>query len=63
MGTKVEMDVIPTCDICRTRKAKYDAKTIHGPWAYMCQSDWQVYGGTGGKLGTGYGQELVERKG
>ena len=62
MSNRVEMDVIPKCDICQTRKAKYDAKTVQGPWAYMCQSDWLAYGGTGGKLGTGYGQELVERE-
>ena len=27
---------LPTCDICRGT-AKYDAPTVHGPWANMCQ--------------------------
>lgn len=26
----------PACDICRGT-AKYDAPTVHGPWANMCQ--------------------------
>jgi hypothetical protein len=61
MSDKVEMDMIPKCDFCRTRNAKYDAKTIHGSWAYMCPADWRAYRASP-RLGTGHGQELVERK-
>lgn len=36
--------------------ARYDAKTRHGPWAYLCEADYAEFG-IG--LGTGRGQELV----
>lgn len=48
---------IPDCDICKRRPAKYDGKTVQGPWAYMCAPCWVSWGP--GRLGTGYGQELV----
>ncbi len=35
----------------------YDAKTRHGPWANMSQESWELEGGTGGRLGTGFGQK------
>jgi hypothetical protein len=47
---------IPPCNICKA-PAKYDAKTTNGPWAYLCEDHYQVYG-VG--LGTGFGQKLVQ---
>ena len=32
-----------TCDICNSAQAKYDAKVICGPWAYMCEACFQKY--------------------
>lgn len=31
------------CDYCN-KKAKYDAKSLQGPWAYMCQEHYDFYG-------------------
>lgn len=59
MSTEVEVAVIPPCDICKSKLAAYDGKTIHGPWAYMCEGCWSWHGV--GKLGTGYGQRLILR--
>jgi len=46
------------CDFCRidvrSLPVFYDAKTVYGPWAVMCQ-DCILEHGTG-KLGIGYGQ-------
>ncbi len=55
---RVEMDTIPNCDMC-VRPARYDAATITGAWAYLCEKHFLMIGT--GKLGLGYGQELVER--
>lgn len=52
----VKVTALPDCDICKKQKAKYDGKTLMGPWAYMCQS---CYDTSGVGLGTGLGQELV----
>ena len=66
MGTSVQMDVIPECDVCKeqgfTVKAKFDARLpkMGGSWGYVCQHHFDLYGP--GQLGTGHGQELVERK-
>ena len=46
---------LPNCDFCGIT-AKYDAATIQGCWANMCEKCNKLYGK--GKLGTGYGQEL-----
>lgn len=46
------------CDMCEDRPAKYDAKTKHGPWAYMCAMCWRVHR-MYSTLGTGMGQRLV----
>lgn len=56
---KTEMDDIPNCDFC-VRPAKYDAATVGGPWAYMCEKHFLNLGT--GKLGMGHGQELVKRE-
>lgn len=34
---------MPKCDFCG-KPAVYDAKTIHGPWAYVCQTHFNIYG-------------------
>jgi hypothetical protein len=44
------------CDICKNIDAQYDAKTIHGPWGYLCQS---CFDQIGLGLGLGLGQKLV----
>lgn len=58
--TTVIMSSIPLCDICKSENitipAAYDGKTKYGPWAYMCEEDFQVFG-VG--LGTGKGQKFV----
>lgn len=46
------------CDFCG-KEAEYDGKTIHGPWAFMCQADFDKYG-IG--LGMGRGQELKKEQ-
>ena len=58
--TEVVMAVMPICDIpdCGS-EAQYDGKTIHGPWAYMCELDYQAYG-VG--IGLGKGQRLVKKE-
>lgn len=57
--TEVEMTSMPNCDFCGA-PAAYDGKTDMGPWAYMCEDDFQKHG-TG--LGLGSGQRLVPRQG
>jgi len=51
---------IPNCDLCREQgkavKAIYDAKTIHGWWAYLCE---EHFNKLGIGLGLGKGQKLV----
>jgi hypothetical protein len=46
----------PECDVCsidhhRVRPALYDGKTVHGPWAYMCQECFDLIGFGRGPLG------------
>jgi hypothetical protein len=60
-GTQqVEVLRIPNCDLCKQRgdikPAAYDAATKMGPWAYLCEEDYQE---VGLGLGTGVGQRLV----
>ena len=62
MGTQTPpLSRRPDCDVCEAggvkRPALYDAKTKHGPWAYLCQEHFDRIGP--GRLGTGFGQELV----
>lgn len=59
MSTEVEVGHIPPCDICKGNPAAYDGKTVHGPWAFMCEGCWLWHGV--GRLGTGYGQRLKLR--
>jgi hypothetical protein len=60
MSTVARVHHIPPCDLCKGRTVKptpamYDAKTVFGAWAFMCQAHWDVYG-IG--VGTGLGQVL-----
>jgi len=60
-GKVVYVDKIPNCDFCAKRRgsivdAKYDGKTVLGPWANMCQDCFNIFGM--GRTGLGYGQEL-----
>lgn len=60
---EVTMITVPACDVCRAcgidTAAVIDAKTIHGPWAYMCEGHWRTMGATYPRLGEGKGQRLV----
>ncbi len=51
---------LPDCHFCLEnqdgREAEYDGRTAKGPWAYMCQRHYEIYG-VG--LGTGNGQMLI----
>jgi hypothetical protein len=63
MSTEVVVSALPDCDICKAVRgeqvaARYDGKTVHGPWAYMCEEHFDSHG-VG--LGTGRGQRLVVR--
>ena len=58
MVDKVEVTRLPKCDFCDDGSdASFDAKTIFGSWANMCENHFFEYGF--GRLGTGYGQRLV----
>ena len=56
MSSEVTVTKLPQCDFC-SEEAQYDAKTGYGPWANMCQADFDKHGV--GSLGTGLGQRLV----
>jgi len=51
----MEQKEVLKCDYCCQEKAQYDAKTKHGPWAYLCEECFQKIG-VG--LGLGKGQKL-----
>lgn len=58
MSTQVTVTTLPPCDICNDgTPARYDGRTVHGSWAYLCERHWRSFGV--GTLGTGYGQRLV----
>lgn len=62
---QVTVDHLPKCDFfehghCRNGgEAHFDGKTIHGPWANMCEHHFSAFG-IG--IGLGRGQKLVVRK-
>jgi hypothetical protein len=62
-GTQVTMSQIPACDLPHDNapNAYADARMLSGPhagrWAYLCREHFTEYGC---RLGTGFGQELVE---
>ena len=45
------------CDICKDCESKYDARTIWGPWAYVCENCFEQY--THKKVATGFATELT----
>lgn len=60
MGDTVYIPHPEYCDLCKSQglqvEAVYDGKTVHGPWAYMCENH---FGAMGVGLGTGRGQRLI----
>jgi hypothetical protein len=60
-GTEVTVEELPPCNFIHDKPepALYDGKTIHGPWAFMCEEHFRMYG-TG--LGMGKGQRLVVKQ-
>lgn len=58
MGDSTVILTPKKCDFCGGT-ASYDAKTLMGPWANMCEAHWRTHGI--GRLGTGYGQRLILR--
>ncbi len=64
MSTSVYVIELPDCGICNeqgiTSTALYDAKTIWGPWSFLCQKCFELYGPP--TLGTGFGQRLYDTK-
>ena len=59
MSKQVTVSHLPDCDLCADgTKAKYDVRLPHyGCWANVCEKHFKQ---EGCKLGTGYGQELIE---
>ena len=63
MSESVTVDKYPMCDFCRdwmgrATEARYDAKTMGGPWANMCERHFEAHG-IG--LGVGRGQRYLLR--
>lgn len=60
MGDTAYISAPASCDFCAAAgldvEAKYDGKTVLGPWAYMCDDH---FGVLGIGLGTGRGQKLI----
>jgi hypothetical protein len=52
---EARIDTLPKCTFC-TNLARYDGKTLMGPWAYMCEEHF-TQRGIG--LGLGRGQRLI----
>lgn len=62
MSDVAYMTRLPACDVCLHEHqvnvtAAYDAATILGRWAYVCEEHFLTH--TYGQLGTGAGQRLV----
>jgi hypothetical protein len=67
MGTHTQVRELPLCDICLTeehegspepRRARYDAATLSGSWAFMCEQHFRTHAKSV-MLGTGSGQRLT----
>lgn len=57
-GTEATVLRRPTCDICADgTEAFYDAATLVGPWAFLCEVHFRTH--TRGRLGLGVGQRLL----
>jgi len=63
-GEAVFVSTLPQCDVCKrageTTEAAYDARTVYGPWAYLCAPHWNTHAAEH-RLGTGVGQRLLLR--
>ncbi len=47
------MPIVKLCGICKQAKALYDAPTVLGPWAYMCEACYQQHAAVGAsEIGT-----------
>lgn len=59
----IEVSKLPWCDFCADglTLAEYDFKSAQGPWGNGCEKHFIQWSMTG-KLGTGYGQMLIESK-
>ena len=58
-GTVALMSKIPDCDYCpNPYSAEYDAGTIEGPWAFMCEYHYNLHS-KHLELGWGKGQKIV----
>ena len=44
----VYIDEPRDCQLCKDDTATYDAKTLAGPWAYMCEDCWECEGSYAG---------------
>lgn len=60
MSEVTYVNALPPCNFCGI-PAQYDAALVAGAWAYLCTEHWFAYGVQ--KLGTGYGQKLLVKKG
>jgi len=63
-GTVALMSKIPDCDYCHGTNpypAEYDGATLDGPWAFMCQSHYDLKTKYN-ELGWGKGQKIVYTK-
>lgn len=56
MSSQVTVSYLPTCNFC-TNLSGYDARTVFGPWANLCEEHFLTM--SEGRLGTGYGQKLI----
>jgi hypothetical protein len=63
MSTTAYVHHLPVCDVCKYElntdgvPATFDARTLDGRWASLCQLHFTTH--TDGRLGTGRGQALV----
>lgn len=59
---KVMVNEFPFCEMndCK-EEAHYDAKTVLGPWAFLCENHFEQLG-TGLGLGQGQKMELINNK-
>lgn len=55
MTKTAKVESLPECDFCG-ETALYDAATVFGPWAFMCQSCFDTKSTR--QLGLGKGQRL-----
>jgi hypothetical protein len=60
MSETVKMSYRPDCDVCsKTNGAVVDSPTTIGPWGYLCEDCWKLYGRYYDRLGIGLGQKII----